>query len=257
MGRLPPRRGADRWVEEGLALDPPAARSHGPPQTPEPEVGHGRRLRTRMGRIEGLRAWLAQLDRNLGIRTYVLGAIAVLGLAASAVALVLVLQLKQDSVSKDDVAALQDQLSTVSDEASQAAEEKVQSLERPAHRDRDRGRRHLGRPVEHQASDQRAGGRDRGQRLRAWRHGSRHGRDRRRWLLAARPARCHRRRIGISAAETAAAGSRRPASRGPSRAGRSWRLVSIRYEIRIRTRPTIALRSPCRGDWWTHAVDHL
>ena len=43
--------------------------------------------------------------------------------------LVLVLQLKQDSVSKDDVAALQNQLSTIQDETSQAGERKVQSLQ--------------------------------------------------------------------------------------------------------------------------------
>jgi TolA-binding protein len=79
--------------------------------------------------IAGLRAWLAQLDRSLGVRTYILGAISVLGLAAGVVAVVLVLQLKQDSASKDDVNALSTQLSTVSDQAAQAAKDKVKSLD--------------------------------------------------------------------------------------------------------------------------------
>jgi uncharacterized protein HemX len=79
--------------------------------------------------IDGLRAWLAQLDRSLGVRTYLLAAISVLGLAAGVVAVVLVLQLKQDSASKDDVDALSTQLSTVSEQAAQAAQDKVKSLD--------------------------------------------------------------------------------------------------------------------------------
>ena len=79
--------------------------------------------------IEGLRAWLAQLDRRVGIRTYLLGAIAVLGLAASVVALVLVLQLKRDSATKDDISTLQTQVSETQDAAQQAAKRDVRSLE--------------------------------------------------------------------------------------------------------------------------------
>lgn len=78
--------------------------------------------------IEGLRAWLAQLDRTVGIRTYVLGAVAVLGLAASVVALVLVLQLKRDSATKDDISKLQTQISQVQDAAQQTARREVGSL---------------------------------------------------------------------------------------------------------------------------------
>jgi len=80
-------------------------------------------------RLEGLRAWVVQLDRNLGIRTYILGAIGLLALAAGVVAVVLVLQLKQDAATKGDVDALSTQLSTVQDAATQAAEDKVKSLD--------------------------------------------------------------------------------------------------------------------------------
>ena len=80
-------------------------------------------------RMEGLRAWLAQLDRKLGLRTYVGAAIAVLTLAAAVVALVLVLSLRQDAATEDDVQALRDEISSVEQSASQAADSRVSALE--------------------------------------------------------------------------------------------------------------------------------
>ncbi len=80
-------------------------------------------------RMEGLRAWLAQLDRKLGLRTYVGAAIAVLTLAAAAVALVLVLSLRQDAATEDDVQALRDEISSVEQSASEAADSRVSALE--------------------------------------------------------------------------------------------------------------------------------
>ena len=82
-------------------------------------------------RIDGLRAWVAQIDRKLGVRTYVGAAIAVLALAAAAVGLALTLSLKQDAATNDDVASLRDQISVVEQSASQAAAqgEDVQALE--------------------------------------------------------------------------------------------------------------------------------
>jgi hypothetical protein len=81
-------------------------------------------------RIDGLRAWLAQVDRKLGVRTYLGAAIAVLALAAAAVALVLTLSLKQDAATDDDLESLRDQISAVEQSASQAAQEDVQGLDR-------------------------------------------------------------------------------------------------------------------------------
>ncbi len=85
-------------------------------------------------RIDGLRAWVAQVDRKLGVRTYVIAAIAVLALAAAAVGLVLTLSLKQDAATDDDIQSLRDQISAVeqsaSQTASQAAQEDVQALDR-------------------------------------------------------------------------------------------------------------------------------
>ena len=81
-------------------------------------------------RIDGLRAWVAQVDRKLGVRTYVGAAVAVLALAAAAVGLVLTLSLQQDAATDSDVQSLRDQISAVEQSASQAAEEDVQALER-------------------------------------------------------------------------------------------------------------------------------
>ena len=81
-------------------------------------------------RIDGLRAWVAQVDRKLGVRTYVGTAIAVLALAAAAVGLALTLSLKQDAATDDDIRSLRDQISAVERSASQAAQEDVQALDR-------------------------------------------------------------------------------------------------------------------------------
>ncbi|MEK6271928.1 MAG: hypothetical protein AABM42_04690 [Actinomycetota bacterium] len=81
-------------------------------------------------RIDGLRAWVAQVDRKLGVRTYVGAAIAVLALAAAAVGLALTLSLKQDAATDDDIQSLRNQISAVEQSASQAAQEDVQALDR-------------------------------------------------------------------------------------------------------------------------------
>jgi len=79
-------------------------------------------------RIDSMRAWLAQLDRRLGVRTYLLGAIGLLAVAAAVVALVLVLQLKRDTATKDDLDALRGELTGVQQSATQAAQKGVRSV---------------------------------------------------------------------------------------------------------------------------------
>jgi uncharacterized protein HemX len=79
-------------------------------------------------RIDGLRAWLAQLDRKLGVRTYIVAAVLVLALAAAGVALFLALQQKQDGATEDDLNAVRAQLATVQQQATTAAQKPVQSL---------------------------------------------------------------------------------------------------------------------------------
>jgi polyhydroxyalkanoate synthesis regulator phasin len=79
-------------------------------------------------RIDGLRAWLAQVDRRLGIRTYAIGAAAVLALAAGIVGVVLAVNAKEESATQDEVQALRSDLRAVEQEAAAAAEEQVSEL---------------------------------------------------------------------------------------------------------------------------------
>jgi uncharacterized protein HemX len=79
-------------------------------------------------RIEGLRAWIAQVDRKLGIRTYAGGAAVVLALAAGIVGVVLALSAKDESASKDDVTALSEQVQTATQQASESAAKDLSSI---------------------------------------------------------------------------------------------------------------------------------
>lgn len=79
-------------------------------------------------RIDGLRAWLAQVDRKLGVRTYAFAAATVLALAAAAVAIVFALQLQEDSATKSDLDDLRGDLGAVEQQASEAATDEVDAL---------------------------------------------------------------------------------------------------------------------------------
>ena len=78
--------------------------------------------------IEGLRAWIAQIDRKLGIRS-VAGAIAiVLALAAGIVGVVRAMSAKDESATKAEVTSLRDQVSASTREVSQAAEDDLTEI---------------------------------------------------------------------------------------------------------------------------------
>jgi uncharacterized protein HemX len=79
-------------------------------------------------RLDGLRAWLAQVDRKLGLRTYLLAAAALLALAAGVVGIVLALHVQNDAATNDDLAALRTEVGAVKQSATQAAQRTVQSL---------------------------------------------------------------------------------------------------------------------------------
>lgn len=79
-------------------------------------------------RLEGLRAWVAQIDRKLGIRTLAGALAVVLALAAGIVGVVLALSAKDESATKGEVRSLASQLESVQREAAEAAEEDVASL---------------------------------------------------------------------------------------------------------------------------------
>lgn len=96
-----------------------------PPPPPGPPPGTGEQP---VATLEGLRAWVAQLDRKLGVRFYALGAAVVLALAAAIVSLVLVLGLEEDSATREDVERLRDEVADVQRSATEAAEEELSGV---------------------------------------------------------------------------------------------------------------------------------
>lgn len=100
----------------------------GGPQQHPPTTGTHQTVGGEGERLEGLRAWVAQLDRKLGTRTYAGGAALVLALAGAAVALVLTLQVSEDSATKDDLQTLREQLAGVEDSASEAAQDDLEGI---------------------------------------------------------------------------------------------------------------------------------
>ena len=79
-------------------------------------------------RIEGLRSWVANLDRKLGVRSYAGGAAVVLALAAGIVGVVLALSAKDESATKGEVRALRDQVEAVQEETTEATEDDLATL---------------------------------------------------------------------------------------------------------------------------------
>ncbi len=78
-------------------------------------------------RLEGQRAWIAQIERKLAVRTYAGAAAIVLALAAGIVGTVLALGAKDESATKTEVQALSDRLSNSQKETANAAQEDLSS----------------------------------------------------------------------------------------------------------------------------------
>jgi len=81
--------------------------------------------------LDGIRAWLADIDRKLGTRTYAGAAAVVLALAAAIVALVLAIDARDNSAGQGDVERLETQISEVAERAgaAQSTGQDVSSLE--------------------------------------------------------------------------------------------------------------------------------
>lgn len=60
--------------------------------------------------LEGLRAWLATLDRKVGLRTYLGIAAVILAIATSAVAIVLAIDARDNSADNDDLNAISERV---------------------------------------------------------------------------------------------------------------------------------------------------
>jgi uncharacterized protein HemX len=78
--------------------------------------------------LDGLRAWIAQVDRKVGVRTYAGAAAVILALAAGLAGAYLGATAKDESATKTEVKALRDQLESVQAEAASAAEESVKTV---------------------------------------------------------------------------------------------------------------------------------
>jgi polyhydroxyalkanoate synthesis regulator phasin len=79
-------------------------------------------------RIDGLRSWIAQLERKLNIRAIAIGVISVLALAGAIYAIVLARDLDKEGATQAELEDVREELASVRDTASEAAEDDVQSI---------------------------------------------------------------------------------------------------------------------------------
>jgi type II secretory pathway pseudopilin PulG len=68
--------------------------------------------------LDGLRAWIGEVERKLGIRTKVMLALAVIAIAIAGAGIYLSIDTRESSVSESDVQALQQELEARIDSAS-------------------------------------------------------------------------------------------------------------------------------------------
>ncbi len=88
--------------------------------------------------LEGLRAWIGEVERKLGKRTRVFLALTVIAIGIAAASLYLAIDTRNSSVSESDVQALQQKLETRIDEAAAGG-----AATPPCHRSKpNRRRRH-------------------------------------------------------------------------------------------------------------------
>jgi TolA-binding protein len=99
--------------------------------TPNPPTGSEPAAPVHVSEEEGLRAWIALVDRKLGTRSYAGAAAVILALAASIVAIVLAIDARDNSAGQDDVVRLENQLNDFSSQAdaAKAAQSDVAALE--------------------------------------------------------------------------------------------------------------------------------
>jgi hypothetical protein len=71
--------------------------------------------------LDGLRAWIGEVERKLGMRTRVFLALTVIAIGIGGAAVYLAIDARESSVSQDDVQALQQQLETRIDELAATA----------------------------------------------------------------------------------------------------------------------------------------
>jgi septal ring factor EnvC (AmiA/AmiB activator) len=79
-------------------------------------------------RIDGLRSWLAQLERKLNVRTIATAVLSVLALAGAIYAIVLARDVDKEGATQAELEDVREELASVRDTASEAAEDDVRSI---------------------------------------------------------------------------------------------------------------------------------
>jgi septal ring factor EnvC (AmiA/AmiB activator) len=103
---------------EGIPQQPPASGQGA--QRPQPA--------TPAQQIEELRAGLDDAERRLKVRTYAAMVVAVLGLAAGIVALILAMQAKDDAATESDLQDVREQIASLEEAAGQVTEEDLDTV---------------------------------------------------------------------------------------------------------------------------------
>ena len=122
----PPKPPPGETPDSGTAdaAKPVAAEAPKPPETGSQPV----EPQTIEQQIEGLRAWVAQIDRKLGVRS-IAGALAmVLALAAGIIGVVLATSAKDESATKAEVRAISDKVAAFQKQAATAAQDDLATL---------------------------------------------------------------------------------------------------------------------------------
>ena len=121
MATQPPKppSGAPSQGQEGSGKPPGAgAQGEAKPEAPaDPNE-----------RIDGLRSWIAQLERKLNIRTIAIAVIGVLALAAAIFAIALARDTENDAATEAELEDVREELAGVKSTASEAAQDDVRSL---------------------------------------------------------------------------------------------------------------------------------
>jgi septal ring factor EnvC (AmiA/AmiB activator) len=124
----PPPRGA-RPPAPPPGGTPPA---QPPPATPgapgEPSPAAADASTNPHERIDGLRSWLAQLERKLNVRTIATAVLSVLALAGAIYAIVLARDVDKEGATQAELEDVREELASVRDTASEAAEDDVRSI---------------------------------------------------------------------------------------------------------------------------------
>ncbi len=98
------------------------------PEAKAPATGSQPAVQSPQEQLDGLRAWVAQIDRRLGVRSIAGGLALVLALAAGIVGVVLAKQAQDDSATKAEVRTLSERVSANTEETTQAVKDEITAL---------------------------------------------------------------------------------------------------------------------------------